>query len=260
MNVGGSQQQSQSTSASQGSQFNQSFVDPSQQPFLDFLRTAGQDIAGGQIGQIGGAAGNLAGQLGGIGQQFLGQLGGIGQQQGPGSTFLQERLSQQNPFLNEQISQLGSDIGQQFQESILPGIRRGAQVVGGQGGGRQGVAEGIAATGASDAFARGAGALRFGDVQQRQQAATALNQNQIAQQSLQAQSALGGLGSLQGLFNLGLSPFQAQFAPLQQLASILGGPTVLQQGAGQQSSTQQSTGSGSGFNFGLSGTLPFLGA
>ena len=63
------------------------------------------------------------------------------------------------------------------------------------------------------------------------------------------QLGLGGLGQLQGQFNLGLSPFQGQFQPLQNLAGIIGGPTVLSQG------TSQSTGQAS--SFGLGGGIGF---
>jgi len=45
-----------------------------------------------------------------------------------------------------------------------------------------------------------------------------------------AQTQLGGLGELQNLFNLGFSPFQAEFSPLLALNQVIGQPTVLQTG------------------------------
>ncbi len=239
-----SQQQSQQQS------FGQSFVDPSQAPFLQFLRQAGVGQAADQLGPggIGDVAQGQADELGGIGRGFLDNLQGVaGGGQLPGQDFLQQRLSEQNPFLNEQISQLGTDISQQFQQSILPGIRRGAQAVGGLGGARQGVAEGLASQGASLAFAQQSANLRFQDVGQRQQAASALQSGGIAQGQLQAGAAQAGLGGLGGLAQLGLSPFQAQFAPLAQLSQLIGGPTVLS----QQQSRGASSGRSSGFNFGI---------
>ncbi|MCK5089287.1 MAG: hypothetical protein KAQ88_04835, partial [Hyphomicrobiaceae bacterium] len=74
-------------------------------------------------------------------------------------------------------------------------------------------------------------------------------QNQASQlQGLlgQGQLGLGGLGALQGQFNLGLSPFQAEFSPLQSLAGILGAPTVLSQGTSAGSSSAFSVQAGAG--------------
>lgn len=236
---------SSSSQRQQSQQTGQTFVDPSQQPFLNFLRSAGQGIAGGQLGAggVGDVAGQQAAQLGGIGQGFLQNLQGIAGGGGAGQEFLQQRLAGQNPFLNEQISQLGTDISEQFQQSILPGIRRNAVAVGGLGGAREGVATGLAAQGAQDAFAQQAANLRFQDVGLRQAAAGQFQQGQ----NLQAQAALGGLGSLGGLANLGLSPFAAQFSPLAQFANLLGGPTVLSRSQGT------SSGQGSSFGFGIQG-------
>jgi len=240
MNVGSSSQR-QSSSGS-------TFVDPSQSQFFDFLRQAGMGLAQGQMGAGGQAqaAGELSAQLGGFGQSFLSNLqniaGGAGQL--PGSNFLEQRLSQQNPFLNEQITQLGQDIGQQFQQSILPGIRGNALSVGGLGGGRQGVAEGLAAQGATDAFARGSANLRFQDVGLRQAAASQLQNAGLGQQQMQIGAAQSGIGSLGGMMNLGMSPFAAAFSPLAQFAAILGPQNIL--------SRQSGSGSGGSFNFGLS--------
>ncbi len=235
-------------SSQQASGSGRSFVDPSQAPFLDFLRQSGMDLAGQQAGQIGGVAQQGADQLGGFGQGFLQNLAGIAGGGGlPGADFLEQRLSQQNPFLDQQIGSLGQDISRQFNQTILPGIRREAASVGGLGGGRQGVAEGIASQGAQDAFSREAANLRFSDLGLRQGAATALQQGGLAQQGIQANAALGGIGGLGGLQQLGLSPFAAQFSPLANFASILGGPTVLN----QQQNRSRGESAGSGFNIGF---------
>ena len=60
----------------------------------------------------------------------------------------------------------------------------------------------------------------------------------IAQGGLQGAASQTGLGSLQSVFNLGLSPFAAQFSPFLAAAQIFGAPTVL--------STAQATGSSVG--------------
>ena len=244
--MGSSTSSQQSWNQSQGN----TFVDPSQSPFFSFLRQQAQGVAQGQMGPggQGDVASQLAAMLGGQGQGFLSQLQGVGQGTLPGSGFLEQRLSQQNPFLNEQISQLGQDIGQQFRESILPGIRGNALAVGGLGGGRAGVAEGLAAQGAQQAFGQQAANLRFQDVGLRQAAAGQLQNAGLQQMGLQGQAASQGLSSLGGLMNLGMSPFGAQFGPLAQFAALLGPQNILS----QQNSFGSSFGRSSGTNFGIS--------
>ncbi len=264
---------SQSKSRSGSEQ--QTFVDPAQQPFLDFVRGQAQQLSSQQGQDIGGLFG-LAGGLGQQGQDLLGGLVGTQQQLGQGfgggfgqgqaginaltqqaqgtdfaSTQLQRQAAGQNPALQAQIGQLGQDITRQFEQQ-LTGISTQA-IGGGQlGGGRQGVAQGLLGQGAIDAFSRGATELRGQDIGRQLTAAQAFGQQQQGaagalgqlggQQALgaaglnqagllgQGQLGLGGLSQLQGQFNLGFSPFEAQFTPLQNLAQIIGGPTVLGQG------------------------------
>ena len=254
------------------------FVDPAQQPFLDFARAQAQGLQGTQQGQIGSLFGTAQGlQQQGQGflqglqgsQEQLGQGfgGGFGQgqagidaltsfvgQPGQAEQALQRQAFGQNPALQQQIGQLGSDINRQFQQQ-LTGITSEA-IGGGQlGGGRQGVAQGLLGQSALDAFSRGATDLRGQDIGRQLQASEALGgleaqrgqlggalgqlggQQQLGAAGLnqagllgQGQLGLGGLQSLQGQFNLGFSPFEAQFTPLQNLAQIIGGPTVLGQG------------------------------
>ena len=243
---GSNKQRQQQTSSSMG----QSYVDPSQRGFFDWLRGQAQNTAESQMGAggMGDVANQLSGQLGQAGQDFLGQLQGLaGTQELSGTGFLEQRLNQANPFLNQQIAQLGQDIGEQFQQSILPGIRGSAQQVGAYGGSRQGVAEGLAAQGAQDAFAQQAANLRFQDVGLRQAAAGQLQSAGLQQQGLQAAAANTGLGNLGGLMNLGMSPFGAQFGPLAQFAQLLGPANILN----RTQSYGQSTGQSGGYNFGL---------
>ena len=243
-----------------------------------FTQGAGGQQAG--FGQAQQAGQNLLGAQtqGGLGQAALGRQA-LGFD--PASQALQQQAFGQNPALESQIGQLGSDITRQFQQGLLPGIQSAAVGAGQLGGGRQGVAQGIGIQSALDAFSRGATDLRGQDINRQLQAAQALGgltggaaqslgglqqqgfgqqigANQAAgqlglgqqQQGLAGQLGggqlqLGGLESLQGLFNLGLSPFQAEFQPLQNLAGLLGiqAPTV-----------SQSTGSSksSSFSFGAS--------
>jgi len=266
------------------------FVDPAQQPFLDFLRQSAQGTFEQTNAGIGGLFG-LAGNLGQQGQQALSGLQQTGQQlgqgvdvgvgqgqggidalnllaqgQGLGQGQLQRIAGGNDPAVGQQIGQLGSDLERQFGQ-LLPGITNQA-VGGGQlGGGRQGVAQGLLGQATQDAFGRGATDIRFQDLQRQLAAAGQLGQQQqqaggalgqlgtqqgIAQGGLdlqglqgQAQTQLGGLGQLQGLFNLGFSPFEAQFSPALNLAQIIGQPTTLSQG--------ESFGRTDQFNFGIEG-------
>lgn len=100
----------------------------------------------------------------------------------------------------------------------------------------------------------GLGAQQIGLGQQGLQLQQQLGQQGLGleQQRLQqggllgaGQLGLGGLGSLGAQFNLGLAPFLGQFQPLQNLAGIIGGPTVLSTGQ------SQSTGRSDAFNLGF---------
>lgn len=232
------------------------------QGFLGGLQGAQQ-----QLGGVGGIdQGAIQNILGG-GQAGIESLTGIAQGTNPALQSLLAQSQGQNPQLQNQIGQLGQDISRDFLQQINPGITGGAVQAGQLGSSRQGVAQGLAQQGAIDAFGRGATQLRSDDIGRQLQASQAvLGQQQGAagqlggfqQGALQAQLGqggltqagilgggqlgLGGLGSLQGLFNLGLSPFQAEFSPLQNLAGIIGGPTVLSQG------TSQGTGQSSSFS------------
>ena len=68
----------------------------------------------------------------------------------------------------------------------------------------------------------------------------------IQQGQLQGQASQVGLGSLNNLFNLGLSPFSAQFSPFLAAAQIFGAPTVLSQS--QASGSSASRAGAFGFN------------
>ena len=253
----------------------ESFVDPAQQPFLDFIRSQATNLQQQQQSQVGGLfdlAGGLGqqgqaglqnlGQIGGQlaqgqnvgfgqGQQGINALSGLTQGQGLGQQQLQRIAGGNDPAVGQQIGQLGQDIQRQFSQ-LLPGIESQA-IGGGQlGGGRQGVAQGLGLQASQDAFGRGAADIRFQDLNRQFGAAGTLGQQagqaggQLASLGLQqgvgqaglnqaglqsaAQTQLGGLGQLQDLFNLGFSPFQAEFSPLLALNQIIGQPTTLQTG------------------------------
>jgi hypothetical protein len=248
--------------------------------FLGGLQGTQQALGGALPGQggTGAALGGLLGQ--GFGNQSTFGQGLLGRQalgRDPAGQALQAQAFGQNPALGEQIGQLGTDITRQFTQGLLPQIQGQAIGAGQLGGGRQGVAQGIGIQSALDAFSRGATDLRGQDIGRQLQAAQALGgltgqaagqlgglqqqgigqqigalqgagalglgQQGISQAGLlgQGQLGLGGLESLQGLFNLGLSPFQAEFGPLQNLAGLLGiGAPVVGQSAASGTSASKS--------------------
>ncbi len=154
------------------------------------------------------------------GAGFLSDLQGISSGEDPAGQFLQSLISGEGGFVDENIAALGEDLGQFFDEELLPGITSEA-VGGGQlGGGRQGVAEGKAIESVGREFRRGSIDIRNADLNRRTGAATALSQNQI--------SAAGvGLGAAGEQFDLAQAATLAPFSPFLTLAQILGGPTTL---------------------------------
>jgi len=251
---------SNQSSASAG----QSYVWNQQVPFLTSLYQRASELGFGQQGQINQMMPGFSGPLMGAGQQALGGLGrgladsgfiGAGGRALGDQRFLNtlaERSQIGNPFAQQQIGQFGEDIGRFYREQLLPGIGAQSQMAGQLGGSRQGIAQGLAAQGVTQQFARGATQILNDSAGQALQAAQAGMSGQLGQGMGLAQ--VGGIGnqagqglinSLAPLFNLGLAPYAAEFAPLMTLAGILGSPTVL--------SSQQSrgSGSGSGFKFGI---------
>ena len=212
------------------------FLSPFQQPFLQQQFQSAQNLAQAQAGPISQQAFGSAQQLGQQGQDFL---GGLGSQAG----------GQLDPFIGQgptqqQIGSLG-DLLQRNLGQSLGQVNQQAVGSGGFGGARQGLAQGQAIGDTQLAFGAGTAQILGQDVQRRQDAA-------LGQAGIQGQTALGGLGSLQSLFNLGLSPFGAQFQPLQQAANVIGGPIRETQATGQ------ATGTGTpGIIPGLAGTTSF---
>ncbi len=166
-----------------------------------------------------------------------------------GSGYLEDRVSGQSPVLDEQIAALQQDTGRLFREELLPGITSEAVASGTLGGGRQGVAQGLAASRVADAFAQGATALRAGDIANRDAAASTLAGNAIS-------GAQVGLGGLSGLYGLAQGGFSADLAPYQALAGILGGPQVLTQADSEsfQSAEDFANAFSRAFNFSRSDT------
>ena len=219
-----------------GSNFNvgQTFVDPSQQPFLDQLREQASGLAGSQQGQIGDFAFPFAEELLGGGRDLLASLSS-----GSFADPLRE-FTLDDSLIEGQIDALGTDINEQLQRFLggAGGLGSNFALGGTLGGGRQQVQEGIATGDAVRAFATESAGLRGADVAQRQQ----LGLDQASGLSnLLGQGQIAGLDNLQGLFDLGLSPFGAEFGPLESLAGIIGDPTLLREEFGQGTTASSGT-------------------
>lgn len=175
----------------------------------------GATSAAGALAQNTGQLSNAASMLFSGGTDFLSQLGGGG----AGNEFLTNQLTDDSA-LNGQIGALGTDLGNFFNQQLLPGITSDSVGNGSLGGGRQGVAQGLAAQSVANSFASQSATLRANDLQSKDVAAQALMTNQT-------QSDATGLSALPSLYNLASSGFGASLQPYQTLSSILGGPTTL---------------------------------
>ena len=182
-----------------------------------------EDIFARMFGGAEGAAGGLdpsmlTGAANSLFSSGSGFMQGISGNQG--NAYLQDRLSGDNEAMQGQIDMLGQDLGNFFNQELMPGIAS-ESIQGGQlGGGRQGVAQGKAISEMGNQFTRGATELRAGDVAARDQAAMSLSGNAVSG----AMAGFQGMGAMAGIADMG---FNAGMAPYERLAAIMGGPTVL---------------------------------
>lgn len=182
---------------------NKSFVAPFQQPFLEQLFSAGSQL-------IPGAQEQIQQSLPGLQEQVV----------DPTLSGFQDAVSGQggNPFLQQLLGDTQTNLNQNFTENILPSLRRGSTGRAGFGassGARGEIAEGIAARGL---------------LQAQGQAENALNFNAF---NTQQQSQANAINNAGNVFNLGLSPALANFAPLQAQQGIVGSPIILGKGKSQ---------------------------
>ena len=136
----------------QATSFQDQAVDEQQQPFLDFLRSQGQQLAGQQLGG---------------GGQFQQDI------LNPTVAAFNQQIQGDPQLLQQQIAQRQFGVTENLQENLLPSIGGQAQAAGAVGGSRQGVAEGIALRDASRQQQNIATDLT-GQAQQRQLAALGL--------------------------------------------------------------------------------------
>jgi hypothetical protein len=175
-------------------------INMGQYPFLQNLWGGGSGLMNQQnSGQFNNQMFSNPQQLYGQGEQFLDSLQGPYQQSESATSqiaSLQQQLGQQSGRLMNQVDQGGVQAGQ-FGQS------------------RGDIGRGMVAEGAQNALAQGSGQIMGQD------------------QGIQAQSALGGLSSLQGMFGLGQSPYISQWMPYQNQAGLVGSPISNSGGSAQ---------------------------
>jgi hypothetical protein len=177
---------------------------------------------------------NAYNQAQGLGQQAYNALGGQNMQNAFGT------LNQlQNPGADPMMGVYGRQIGQQFNEQIMPGLRGDAMVGGGYGGSRAGIAQGLAGARAGQQL-QDFGAQLYGQNQDRRlQAANA--SGALSGQISQQYAGMADQAQQLGQFGMGIPWYN-----LQQYAGLLGGPAM--QDLGAYGSTESSgRGSSSGF-------------
>lgn len=191
-----------------------------------------QDMYGraqGMMGSTNTAAGDQAYQQ----AQGYGDMMGGAAQQALGPQWLQQAQQttqqMQNPGTDPRMAMYAKQVGQNFNEQVMPALQGQAMTAGGYGGSRAGIAQGLAGARAGQQI-QDFGAQLYGENQDRALQAANLNAN-IFGQGMQgaAQAQQGALQS--GEFGMGVPWYN-----LQQYAGLLGGPTVLGGGGSSKSS------------------------
>ena len=220
--VSGSKQKSASgsRSVSEGGSRSQDFgtqLDPVQQAFQQNIWR--------QMGQVNANQGTQAGNQG-----LQGGFDALNQSQNTINSLM-------NPGQDPRLGAFSRQIGREFNDNILPGIRSDAQGVGALGGSRAGIAEGLAASRVGQQI-QDFGAQVFGDQQQ-----TRLNAASLGGQQAQGFGGLGQFGMSIPFFNL------------MQKQGLLGSPIQTDRGAfssgfNRTESSQSAKGKGTqaGFN------------
>lgn len=201
-----------------------------QAPALGNMYGQAQALAGKQAG-AGAASQALVDRNMGAVNQGIGAMGKIAGGGGPLAAYAQPN----NALARQQLDAASAAIGENFQRNIIPGITSAAGQVGGIGGSREALARGVAAGDASNAIARAAT-----DIYSQQYGIGAQAAAGQTDAMLTAASAMPGAAT--SAVNLGMSPYAAAWAPLQSMAQILGGPTVLGQSSGMGISQAASLG------------------
>ncbi len=213
-----------------------------QQPHLDQLYNQANTMGQANPGANALQAGNTQ-SMGMIGQA-QGALGGIAQTGGASAQFMDTNRQLES----RQIADLGTNLGNFFNQQLMPGLQGAAVGVGAVGGGRQQLAQGQAAGQVAQQYQQGVTDIMANSQASRQQAAGQVDSNMMG--------ASQGIGQLSGMMNnLGLSNMNANWAGLENFAGLLGSPTILSNSfASSQSeniTSAQASGKSSQFSIGF---------
>ena len=201
--------------SSSSSVSNPSYISKDQLPYLTNLWQQAQNIA--QTPQMWKQqAQEIVDPLRQQGQQFLGGLAN--------NPYMRDQYTPSQAY-QQQMSAGQQQIGQTMDRANWSAGQTGIQA-GQFGAGRQQVASGLIGEAGVNAASNLSGQLMGQDMQ-----------NQLGQAGIFAQSALGGLSSLQGLYGLGMSPMQAAWTPLGNQAAIYGNPAIIGGGGSSRSSS-----------------------
>jgi hypothetical protein len=146
-------------------------------------------------------------------------------------------LGMTNPWLPAAQKGLTDQVTSNLKTNILPGIRSGAQAVGGFGGSRQGIAEGLAIGQTNQGLSNSLAQMGLNSYGMDQNFYTAQRGQDLQQTQLGANmfgQGMYGLGQQgQGLYNAGQSQFNAGAMPYQTFAGMLSPFTGLNSSSSQ---------------------------
>lgn len=239
---------SESESFSQGASQSTGFGRTTQSiAFEDLFRSlfSGATGAAAKVAEAAPTFQGEAAQLFSGGMQFLDTL-----QQGDAATdYLGSRITGPDQAAQAQLGVLGTELGEFFNEQLLPGITSRGVASGTFGGSRGGVAVDRAARGVASTFSRGAADILGRSQAGRDAAASTLG-------TLNTERARTGLASLPSILSLSQAGMGAALSPYTALSQILGGPTVLSESVSGQQATSfdlaQALSQSFGLNYGTS--------
>lgn len=221
---GGSQKQkSQSSSTQEGIQYG-SDVWGAQSPYLQDLYSRGQQNLGNDIGNT--TASDWLDQAGLA-------VGGANQALTQSNQALTQFL---NPGQDPAVAAYAQNLGQQFNEQFLPGLKGEAALAGGLGGSRQQIGSALGAQRAMQTLGDFTAQTYSGQQERALQAAQGIGANASGfQNNAQMQTAIADFARSMPWYSL------------QQFKGLLGAPVMRDLG-GKTSGYSSSSGSGSGWN------------
>jgi len=228
-------------------------------PYIDNALSSGEQAIGAMspyTNQAMPAWSNLlqGGQFGGYNPNVSG-ANQMATGQGPGFNTYQNLMNPQgNPYLDQMFNRGAGNMVQQWGNNIMPQISGNAEMGGGLGGSRQGIAEGLATQGLMDSMGDYGVNLYGGQYQSDQNRALAaaggyntdmlrgIDTNRMIGQGTD-QTGLNALGQGPNAMNLGFSApnqwsqlYGMQSMPYNQYSSILGNPVPLSWSRGESES------------------------